>query len=70
MKLAGISEEELARYQNPAAFETPAESVPQPEYDESKPHLAHPLDAYKEMLKIPDEAITASMTDDQPPAKN
>ncbi len=70
VKLAGISEEELARYQNPAVFETPAQSVPQPEYDESKPHLAYPLEQYKAMLAAPDEAITASMTDNKPPIKN
>ncbi|MCB1690466.1 MAG: VOC family protein [Halioglobus sp.] len=70
VKLAGISEAELARYQNPAPFETPTQSVPQPEYDESKPHLAYPLEAYKEMLKLPDEVIAASMTDKEPPAKN
>lgn len=70
VKLAGISAEELTRYQNPAPFETPKQSVPQPEYDETKPHLAYPLDFYKEMLKLPDDVIAASMTDKEPPAKN
>ncbi|WP_159819159.1 VOC family protein [Colwellia sp. 20A7] len=69
VKLAGISQEELARYQNPATYDTPAESVPQPEYDESKPHLTYPEEQYKAILAATDEQITASMTDDQPPGK-
>lgn len=67
--LAGISDEELERYCNPAAYEAPAEHLPQPDYDESKPHLAYPLDMYKEMLKTPDEVITEMVSDTVPPGK-
>lgn len=67
--LAGISDEELERYRNPAPYEAPAEPLPQPEYDESKPHMAHPLELYMEMLKVPDEVITESVSDTVPPGK-
>lgn len=65
--LAGISDEELERYRNPAAYEAPAEHLTQPEYDESKPHLDYPLDMYKEMLKAPDEVVTEMSSDTVPP---
>lgn len=66
--LAGITKEELDRYRNPASYDAPAQPVPQPEYDEAKPHLAYPLDTYKEMLKVPDKVITETVSDTVPPA--
>ncbi len=67
--LAGISAEELHTYQNPAPYESPDEPVPQPEYDESKPHNIFPMAMYLKMLATPDEKMTARMSIIDPPAK-
>lgn len=65
---AGISDAEAARFKAPAAYEGPS-PVPQPAYDESKPHMAYPKDAYLRMLAIPDEALTAGASYAEPPVK-
>jgi catechol 2,3-dioxygenase-like lactoylglutathione lyase family enzyme len=65
---AGISDAEAARFKAPAAYEGPS-PVPQPAYDESKPHMAYPKDAYLRMLAIPDEALTAGASYAEPPLK-
>ena len=44
------------RFKAPAAYTGPS-PVPQPPYDESKPHMAYPKEAYLKMLAIPDEAL-------------
>ncbi|QFU75414.1 VOC family protein [Halioglobus maricola] len=69
VKLAGISADELERYRNPAAYEAPAESVPQPAYDTSKPMFALPEEMLQAMLQAPDEAITEAVSDTVPPGK-
>jgi catechol 2,3-dioxygenase-like lactoylglutathione lyase family enzyme len=69
VKLAGISDEELERYRNPAAYEAPAEPVPQPEYDASKPQMGYPIEMLQQMLSTPDEVITEMVSDTTPPGK-
>lgn len=70
VKLADISEEELQAYRNPAAYEMPAEPVPQPEYDESKPHQVYPMETYRKILATPDEVITQKNSVILPPGKS
>ena len=65
--LAGISAEELRRYRSPAAFETPASPVPNPPIDPSKPHLAYPADVYESLMSMPDDVLTARMSESTPP---
>ncbi|MDO8296257.1 MAG: VOC family protein [Caulobacter sp.] len=65
---AGISDAEAARFKAPAAYEGPS-PVPQPAYDEAKPHMAYPKEAYLKMLAIPDEALTAGASYAEPPVK-
>lgn len=66
--LAGITDEEVARYISPATYERPTQAVPQPTYDPTKPHLAYPESRYQAMLKAPDEAFWNSVTN-EPPVK-
>ena len=66
--LAGISNDEVARYVSPANYERPATRVPQPAYDPTKPNLAYPEARYQAMLKAPDEAFWNSVTN-EPPVK-
>ena len=63
---AGISGEEAARFRAPAAYAGPS-PVPQPAYDPAKPHMAYPKEMYLQMLKAPDEAITAAGSYPNPP---
>lgn len=65
---AGISEAEAARFRAPAGYDGPS-PVPQPAYDETKPHMAYPKAAYLKMLAIPDEALTAGASYAEPPVK-
>ncbi|MBI5941405.1 MAG: VOC family protein [Caulobacterales bacterium] len=65
---AGISDAEAERFKAPAAYTGPS-PVPQPAYDEGKPHMAYPKEAYLKMLAIPDEALTAGASYAEPPVK-
>ncbi|MGH0037989.1 MAG: VOC family protein [Myxococcota bacterium] len=58
--LAGISEEELARYRSPEAYEDEGGAVPQPAFDPEKPWMrGYPEEVYKMVVAAPDEAIAA-----------
>ncbi|MEP1142435.1 MAG: VOC family protein [Henriciella sp.] len=65
--LAGISEEELARYTKPAPYAGEKGNVAQPPFDAEKPHMAMPKEALEGMYAIPDEAFTAQMSETTPP---
>jgi catechol 2,3-dioxygenase-like lactoylglutathione lyase family enzyme len=64
--LVGISAEELERYRRPAAYERPAQPVPQPALDWSKPQLAYPEGRLERILAVPDEAFWHSVTNVAP----
>jgi catechol 2,3-dioxygenase-like lactoylglutathione lyase family enzyme len=64
--LAGIGDDDLARYVRPADFERPAEPVPQPAFDPTKPHLAYPEPVYRAMLGAPDRAMWTAVTSEPP----
>jgi catechol 2,3-dioxygenase-like lactoylglutathione lyase family enzyme len=63
---AGISPEEAHRYAAPAAYEGPS-PVAQPAYDPAKPRLDYPEKAWKSMLEIPDDVLTATASYPDPP---
>lgn len=65
--LAGISDDELARYRRPARFEAPAEPLPNPPIDWSKPHLAYPKAAYEMLMTMPDDELTERFSESEPP---
>lgn len=65
---AGINDAEAERFKAPAPYTGPS-PVPQPAYDESKPHMAYPKEAYLKMLQIPDEMLTAGASYTEPPVK-
>ncbi len=65
---AGVTADEAARFKAPAPYTGPS-PVPQPPYDPAMPHMAFPKGAYQQMLKAPDEAITASASYAEPPVK-
>lgn len=63
---AGISAEEAARFKSPEPYVGPS-PVPQPPYDESKPHMPYPPDRYRQMLITPDEVVTKLGSYTEPP---
>jgi len=63
---AGISAAEAAVFRNPAAYAGPS-PVAQPAFDETKPHMAYPKDAYLRMIAVPDEVLTATASYAKPP---
>lgn len=67
-ELAGITDEEVARFVTPAAYERPAQAVAQPAYDSSKPNLVYPPAVYERMLQTPDEAFWTAVVS-EPPVK-
>ena len=68
VKLAGISEEELARYRRPSAFQDSGGGVAQPDPASAPgPHMTnYPAGAYERLMRIPDAAVLHSV-DNQPP---
>lgn len=66
LEKAGIDAEEAARYRAPAPF-TGQSPQPQPPFDETKPHMTYPREAYLQMLAVPDEVISRPSPFSQPP---
>ncbi len=64
--LAGISDEELARFKAPATFARPSQPVPQPGFDAAKPRLTYPPAAYNALFGASDAAVHA-MSESAPP---
>jgi len=65
--LAGISDEELARYKSPAAYEPQGGAVPQPPIDPQKWHVYAPEDEYRKVIAMSDEEFTATFSETTPP---
>jgi len=65
--LAGISEEDLARYRSPATFDAPAEPLPNPPIDSAKPHLEYPEAVYRTLMAMPDDEVTRRFSESEPP---
>ncbi|NOX50491.1 MAG: VOC family protein [Gammaproteobacteria bacterium] len=67
MGLAGITEEELARYTRSSSYQDQGGQVPQPAADSPGPHLSnYPEGAYKGFIGLSDEAVLA-MSQSEPP---
>ena len=66
--LAGIGDEDLARYLRPAGYERPASPVVQPSPDPAKPNLVYPPAAYARIVATPDEVFWNSV-ESEPPVK-
>ena len=67
--LAGISNEELARFKTPAPYKGEGGKLKQPPYDESKPHQVYPPDAYRMMLSMSDEDVMRRFSVPEPPVR-
>ena len=65
--LAGIDADELARFRAPAAFDRPAEPLPNPPIDPSKPHMTYPPAAYQALMSMADEEVAARFSETTPP---
>lgn len=67
--LAGISDEELARYQGSSDYADQGGDVVQPGADAPGPHMAgYPEGAYERSIAVPDEVIWAN-SENEPPVK-
>ena len=70
VKLAGINDEELARFRRPATYAGQGGSVPQPPIDPDKPHMRGiPAERYKRTLAIPDDVISVPTEYSKPPVE-
>jgi len=65
---AGISDAEADCYRAPPDYTGPS-PVAQPDFDESKPHMAYPHDVYLRLLATPDEILTQHASYAEPPVK-
>ena len=70
MALAGIAEDELARYTSPPAYENATGGpVPNPPIDPARPHMRFPPEVYEHLMTSPDDIITAEMSEPDPPVQ-
>lgn len=69
VRLAGISEAELARYKAPAPYASEGGTVPQPPADPAKPHMVYPEQRYRAMLATSDADYTRLRSETTPPVK-
>jgi len=65
--LAGISTEELANYRQPAAFDRPADALPNPPIDWSKPHMVYPKPVYEALMSMADDDVADRFSVTEPP---
>lgn len=66
-ELAGIDADDLARFTRPAEYLGQGGAVGQPAIDPSKPHMVYPPEAYKKLMTMPDDVVTARMSEPTPP---
>lgn len=69
MELAGINEEELQHYIKPAQYAGEGGALLQPEFDPARYHAAMPEEILKAIYAMPDEILTANMSEPRPPSK-
>lgn len=67
VEVCGIDEPTLARLVSPAAFESQHGTVPQPAIDWGKPQLNMPRKALEAIMTMPDEEVTARLSESTPP---
>ena len=67
--LAGVSNEELARFKAPAAYKGEGGKLKQPPYDAAKPHQVYPPSAYKHLLAMSDEDVLKRLSVPEPPVR-
>jgi catechol 2,3-dioxygenase-like lactoylglutathione lyase family enzyme len=67
--LAGISADELARFRAPASYTGQGGTVPQPPIDPAQPHMRYPQAAYRKLIEMPDDVMTATRSETQPPVQ-
>ncbi|MCX7272618.1 MAG: VOC family protein [Burkholderiales bacterium] len=67
--LSGISADELARFRAPAPYAGEGGAVAQPPITSDKPHMSYPPEVYRKLIGMPDAALTAAMSQTQPPVK-
>jgi len=67
-ELAGISDEELQSYIKPPEYAGEGGTVPQPEYNPEGYHAAQPEEMLKAMYAMPDEMVTANLSEPRPPS--
>jgi len=68
-QLAGISDDELQSFINPAQYEGEGGAVAQPEFDPAGYHPPMPEDVLKAMYAMPDEVVTANLSEPTPPSQ-
>jgi catechol 2,3-dioxygenase-like lactoylglutathione lyase family enzyme len=67
--LAGINNDELARFKAPASYKGEQGAVKQPPYDATKPHQVYPPDTYKFLLSMSDDDVLRRLSVSEPPVK-
>ncbi|MBI4935930.1 MAG: VOC family protein [Actinobacteria bacterium] len=65
--LANIDAAELARFRAPAPFERPAEAVPNPPIDPTKPHMVYQPAVYQAIMSMPDDELADRFSVTTPP---
>jgi catechol 2,3-dioxygenase-like lactoylglutathione lyase family enzyme len=67
-RLAGISDDDLARFTAPAAYRDHGGAIPQPPIDATKPHMSgFPPGVYEMLLGTPDDEFTVRFSYSDPP---
>lgn len=67
--LAGISEDELARYVDPAPYAGEGGTVAQPPLDMDRPQLGYPQKVLEQIMAVSDEELTSSRSYAEPPVE-
>ncbi len=67
-ELAGISDQDLARYTNPPEYAGEGGALPQPAFDPNGYHSNLPEEMLKGAIAMPDEIVTATFSEPRPPS--
>jgi catechol 2,3-dioxygenase-like lactoylglutathione lyase family enzyme len=66
--LCGITDGELEALKHPAAFERPAEPVPQPPFADA-PYTMQPPERWEQTMAVPDEVMWERASETEPPLR-
>ena len=68
--LCGIDDDELLAMRSPADYEDEGGQVPNPPIDWSKPHqVMGSRESYVKLMSMPDEVVTAKLSENVPPVR-
>ena len=67
--LCGIDEREMEQLKSPSQFQQLDDPLPNPPFDEAKPHMQYPPGVLQKVMAVPDEVVWEKFSETTPPVQ-